>query len=132
MKWSSREFSAMSSSNKTLSKNILWNAFGNLFYLGVLWLFTVLVTRKMGFEQGGVFSLALSVSAVFQALALFGTRNYQVSDLKAEFSDQSYLEARIITCAASFIVCIGFVRFIIITMSCRIICCRNKREFLFF
>ncbi len=90
------------------SKNLIWNAFGNLVYLGSQWLLTVLVTRKLGFEQAGVFSLALSVSAIFQALALFGTRNFQVSDLKAEFSDRSYITARLLTCAAALLLCTAF------------------------
>lgn len=89
--------------NSSLSMNILWNAVGNLIYLGVQWLITVFVTKEMGFEQAGVFSLAMSVSAVFQAFALFGTRNFQVSDLNGEFPAQCYMEARLLTCTAAFL-----------------------------
>ena len=91
-----------------MSKNIIWNAFGNLAYLGSMWLITVFVTREMGFEQAGIFSLAMSVTNVFQSVALFGMRNYQVSDLKKEFTDKSYLVSRLITCTTAFLLCAVF------------------------
>ncbi len=91
-----------------LQKNIIWNAFGNLVYLGLQWVVTVMVTRLMGLEDAGVLSLAMSVSASFWAVAAFGIRNFQVSDINNKYSDSCYVNVRIITCAAAFVLCAVF------------------------
>lgn len=89
-------------------KNILWNAFGNILYLGCQWLVTVLVTRLFGYEDAGVLSLAMSISATFQTVALFGIRNYQVSDIEDKYSDSTYVGFRGICCFTALILCMMF------------------------
>ncbi len=91
-----------------MRKNIIWNAFGNIVYLGFQWVVTVMVTRLMGLEDAGVLSLAMSISASFQTIALFGIRNYQVSDINSKYSDGCYVCTRIITCLLSLAMCITF------------------------
>ena len=61
---------------------MVWYAGGNLVYLVCQWLVTVLVTKLGGFGDAGVLSVAMSVSATFQTLAMFGMRNFQVSDIE--------------------------------------------------
>jgi len=92
----------------TLRKNVLWNVFGNIFYLGVQWFITILVTRKTGFKDTGVLSLAMSISATFQTIAFFGVRNYQVSDIESKYSDSDYVMARGITCTLALAFCVVF------------------------
>lgn len=92
-------------------KNIMWNAFGNIIYLGCQWLVTVLVTRWFGYEDAGILSLAMSISALFQTIALFGIRNYQVSDVKQKYSDSTYIGFRGITCIFSMVLCLFFSAF---------------------
>lgn len=94
-----------------LSKNIFWNAIGNIFYLGVQWLITVLVTRKSGLEDAGVLSLAMSISATFQPIAFWGMRNYQISDIENKYDDNCYIQSRIVTCSLSFSLCCLFIIF---------------------
>ena len=89
-------------------KNILWNAFGNIVYLGCQWLVTVFVTRLFGFEDAGVLSLAMSISAMFQTVALFGIRNYQVSDIEQKYSDSTYAGLRTLTCVLAMVLCLIF------------------------
>jgi O-antigen/teichoic acid export membrane protein len=88
--------------------NLIWNAFGNIIYLGCQWLMTVIVTRIAGYEDAGVLSLAMSISATFQTVALFGIRNYQVSDVNKKFSDSDYVSFRIFTCLAALLLCMIF------------------------
>jgi len=92
-----------------MRKQLFWNSLGNLAYLGAQWLLTLLVTRLNGYESAGLFSLAMSVSAVFQSVALAGMRNYQVSDIHSEFSDSCYVTARLMTCTASLLMCLLFI-----------------------
>lgn len=94
--------------SNVIRKNFLWNAFGNLIYLGLQWVITVLVTRWLGFDNAGIFSLAMSVSAIFQAVSLFGIRNFQVSDMKGCYADNSYILLRAYTCLLALLLCILF------------------------
>ena len=93
-----------------LRNNMLWNASGNLVYLGLQWLITVLVVRINGYTDAGILSLAMSISAIFQNVASFGVRNYQVSDLQSKYTDSQYVSLRWITCILSFVLCSGFVQ----------------------
>lgn len=91
-----------------MKKNILWNAFGNIVYLFSQWLVTVLTARISGYEDAGVLSLAMSISATFQTVALFGIRNFQVSDIKGKYPDRSYIGLRNITCLTALALCLTF------------------------
>ncbi len=94
--------------NKNLKTNILWNAIGNLIYMACQWLITVIVANAESFRDAGVLSIAMSVSATFQTLAMFGIRNYQVSDVEEQYSNSAYVGFRVVTCGAAMIGCIGF------------------------
>lgn len=91
-----------------LKKNMLWNAVGNLVYLGCQWLITVLVTNLGQFRDAGILSIAMSISATFQTIAMFGIRNYQVSDIDSQYSDTCYVSFRVISCLAAMLGCLGF------------------------
>lgn len=91
-----------------LKRNIIWNTLGNLIYLASQWLVTVLVTRLFGYDDAGILSLAMSVSAAFQTIAMFGIRNYQVSDINSKYPDSCYTALRGITCIAALTACLIF------------------------
>lgn len=91
-----------------LQNNFIWNAFGNLFYTGVQWIITVLVVRSSGLRDAGTLSLAMSISAIFQTIAFWGMRNFQVSDIEGKYTDSSYVKSRIDTCVLSLVCCAGF------------------------
>lgn len=82
--------------NKT-KQNMLWNSIGSIVYFGSQWVLTVLVVRVLGYGEGGVFSLAMSLTNTFYALANYGVRNFQVSDINGQFSDMDYIYNRCIT-----------------------------------
>ena len=83
---------------------MLWNAGGNLSYLAAQWLVTVLVARWFaGYGSAGVLSVAMSLSAIFQTIALFGMRNYQVSDINEKHEGSAYFCFRHITAGASLL-----------------------------
>lgn len=90
-----------------IRRNALWNAFGNLVYLGLQWLITILVIRIGGYTDAGYLSLAMSITGTLQNFSHFGVRNYQVSDIESKYSDRDYILARIWTCLGSYIFCIG-------------------------
>jgi len=94
--------------SNNIKKNFLWNAFGNIVYLGCQWFITILIARLSGYEDAGVLSLAMSISATFQSLALFGIRNFQVSDISCKYSDTCYVGLRNYTCFLALVLCMLF------------------------
>lgn len=95
-------------SNKAVARNVFWNAFGSIFYLGAQWIVTVLVARISGFRDAGILSVAMSVSATFQTVANFGIRSFQVSDIDSKYSNSTYIGLRNITCLLSLLLCLVF------------------------
>lgn len=87
---------------------MIWNAVGNVIYLICQWLVVVFVTQMGGFFDAGVLSIAMSVSATFQTIALFGIRNFQVSDIRGEYTDTHYVGFRVVTCALALVLCMAF------------------------
>ena len=86
-------------------KKITINAIGSIVSMLGQWLISVLLVRMGGYADAGVFSLAMSMSNVFNSIANYGIRNYQVSDARRDFSQRQYLWARTAAIALSFAVC---------------------------
>jgi O-antigen/teichoic acid export membrane protein len=88
-----------------MQKNFLWNAAGNVIYLLCQWLITVLVTILGGFGDAGLLSIAMSLSATFQTVAMFGIRSFQVSDVEEKYNDTCYTTLRALTCLSAMLMC---------------------------
>ena len=84
-----------------LIKNSIYYTLGTFFYFFCQWLTTMLVVRLAGYEQAGIFSIAISFSNIFYFIAMFGIRNYQISDVEERFSDAQYLGARMMAAVLS-------------------------------
>lgn len=93
----------------SVKQNLIWNSLGNIVYLLAQWVTTYLVTKILGFENAGIYSLAMSLSNTFATFALYGMRNFQASDTNREYNENTYISSRIITCGLSLLVCISFV-----------------------
>lgn len=93
----------------SVKANVIWNAGGSLLYFGTQWLITVLLFRFMGAADAGVFQLCMTLSNVFITIALFGMRNYQISDVSGEYKASEYIGSRLVTVASTFIIFIIFV-----------------------
>lgn len=90
-----------------MKKNIAWNTFGSVFYCICQWLITILVVRLDNYESAGNLSLAMTTSSSFSAIALFSMRNYQVSDVKEEYSAGQYVSSRMLTCVLAVASCVA-------------------------
>ena len=86
----------------SLTSNIMWNMAGNVLYLFSQWILTIIIARMVGYEELGVFSLAMSISNVGFTIAAWGIRNYQVSDVAHKYSDTEYLFTRVVTSIIAF------------------------------
>lgn len=91
---------------KSVQQNMIYNTVGSLVYYFCQWVMTVLIVRMSGFEDAGILSLAMSVTAAPAIVGLFNIRSYQVSDLKGQYSDAVYVRSRVYTNLLSFVVCL--------------------------
>lgn len=92
--------------NKNIKLNIFLNTFGSIFYCICQWSLTIVVVKIASYELAGYLSLAMTTSSSFSAIALFSMRNYQISDVKEQYSSNVYLGSRIFTSVIAFICCL--------------------------
>lgn len=92
----------------SLKASILWNSWGSIFYLGCQWLLTILVVRLASVEKSGVLSLAMSVSNIWYSFAIYGMRNYQVSDIMDKYRNGTYIFSRWVTGFLSLVGCLAY------------------------
>lgn len=93
-------------------KDAVWNTLGNFFYMGALWLMSIVVVRLSNFENAGLFSVALTTSNIYISLGSYSMRLYYSADINYKFSDSQYFLARIITVILSLFCC-GILSFFI-------------------
>ncbi len=86
---------------------MLFYTIGSVVYYFCIWLTSILIVRLSGYSDAGIYSLAFTVTASPAVVGLFNMRNYQVSDIKGEYSDSVYIFSRVITSVISVIVCVG-------------------------
>lgn len=84
-------------------KNTALNTGSSVVYFFLQWLTTVLAVRWAGYETAGLYALSVSFATVFYFIALFGIRNYEISDVTGLFTRGQYFAARILTAAVSLL-----------------------------
>lgn len=89
-------------------KQALYNTVGNLVYMAALWLMSVLTVHLSGFEDAGVFSIAMSVGNIFFFIAVYGMRSFQASDSLYQYSPGEYCAVRWITTGAAALCLAGY------------------------
>lgn len=89
-----------------IKENVIWNGIGNIVYWGCSWLTTILIVRLSGYDDAGILALAMSICSTIYCISAYGVYNFQVSDIKGEYSSDSYMSTRIITALLGFVLCI--------------------------
>lgn len=87
----------MQSDRKELLHSTVLNTGSSVIYFFSQWLTTVFAVRFASFDTAGIYALAISFTNLFYYLALFGIRNYQISDVEGRFLESQYFAARIVT-----------------------------------
>jgi O-antigen/teichoic acid export membrane protein len=75
----------------------------------------IVVTHTLSLEYAGIFSFAFANAYMFQAVGLFGMRNYQTSDVKHKYSFYDYCGSRLITALLMVALSVGFVLYLSVT-----------------
>lgn len=87
----------------------LWHSLGSgIFALSTV-IMTMLVTRCVGKQTGGMFAIGLSIAQMFMTIANFEVRTYQVTDIKNKFSFADYFTFRVFICIFSYVASVGYV-----------------------
>lgn len=102
------------------SKNIerdsmLWNMIGSMLMAFQSVIFLFFLTRTVGLVASGIFTIAYANANLFLNIGKYGMRNYQVSDVKRQYSFAEYLCSRWITIIIMIIVSIIYVIYATIT-----------------
>ncbi len=95
----------------SVKANMIYNTVGATLYYFCIWLASVLIVRMSGFEDAGIFSLAITVTNAPAVVSLFNMRNYQASDLRGEYTDKTYITSRTVSNLIALIICVGMILF---------------------
>lgn len=96
-------------SNHINRDSYLWNMAGSLLAAFQSVILLVVLTRTVGLQEAGIFTIAFANANLFMTVGKYGMRNYQVSDLKHQFTFADYRVSRWITCGAMLAVSLIFV-----------------------
>ncbi len=84
------------------------NTLGTLIFYVCQWGLSLAVVRLGSSADVGRLQLAMTVTNIFNAVSVYNMRAFQVSDLHDEYSAGHYVAARILTCAAALLLCLGY------------------------
>lgn len=81
-------------------RNFIWNMVGSIAYAALSVILLMIVTRTVGEEQAGIFSIAFTTGQLMLTLGLYNMHPFQATDIRGEYSFQDYFTTRCVTCAA--------------------------------
>ncbi len=88
---------------KSAKKDFLFNMIGSTSSAAVSVLLLIIVSRVLGEDGSGTFSLCYTTAQMMYIIAVFEMRNIQVTDAKHEFAFGDILGYRIISCLAMLV-----------------------------
>lgn len=88
----------------TEKKNFIWNMIGSGIYAASSMLLSMFVINTIGAKEGGIFSIALTLSQMLVYIAYYEMRTFQVTDTQDEFTFAEYHATKIIMCFVMIIV----------------------------
>lgn len=86
-------------------KTLVWNGISNLLFGFQSVILLVVLTRTVGIDESGIFTIAYANASLFLLVGKYGVRNYHVSDVSVDHTFGDYRMARILTTVA---MCVSF------------------------
>lgn len=87
-----------------LKKQTIILTIGSIVLMGFQWLISVVLVRVSGYEDAGIFSLAMSISNVISTFANFGLRSLLITDYEHSFLNKQYIFGRMVTSFVSLLI----------------------------
>ncbi|MGN0571708.1 MAG: lipopolysaccharide biosynthesis protein [Candidatus Fimenecus sp.] len=88
-----------------------WNMMGSLVNAATSVVLLMMVTRTLGDERAGIFSLGFSVSLMMYTVGAFEVRPFQSTDIYKQFTFPQYFSLRLLTCLLMLASSVGYVLF---------------------
>lgn len=88
--------------------SFLWNMVGSMLMAFQSVIMLMILTRVLGLVDAGIFTIAFANANLFLNIGKYGMRNFQVSDVKRQFTFADYKASRIITTIAMLLTSIGY------------------------
>lgn len=78
----------------------LWNMAGSMLMAFQSVIMLMILTRTLGLEEAGIFTIAYANANLFLTIGKYGMRHFQVSDVKDQFTFAEYRLSRVVTLIA--------------------------------
>lgn len=90
-------------------KDFTWNMIGSTVFAAASMALTYLTIRMAGEQDGGLFSIAITLSQMFAFIVYYEMRNYQITDVSARYGFADYFSAKIINSVIMMAICVLYV-----------------------
>lgn len=90
-------------------KDFTWNMIGSTVFAVASMALTYLTIRMAGEQDGGLFSIAITLSQMFAFIVYYEMRNYQITDVSARYGFADYFSAKIINSVIMMAICVLYV-----------------------
>lgn len=95
--------------SKDVSKSTyMWNMIGSLIMAFQSVILLMVLTRTVGLQEAGIFTIAYANANLFLNIGKYGMRYYQVSDVQGEYSFREYRASRYVTVIAMMVASIVY------------------------
>lgn len=89
-------------------KSIIWNMISSIEYSIQSAILLMVITRILGLETAGVFTIAYAVTQMMATIGSYAMRSFQVSDTKEEYGFNTYYTSRLVSTGAMIVICFGY------------------------
>ncbi len=84
--------------------NFLWNMVAGLINAAEAVVLMMVVTRTNGVEAAGILSIAFALGNLLMTIGKLGVRNFQVTDVKKEYTFAEYKRLRVLSCICMLLI----------------------------
>ena len=89
--------------------SFIWNMAGSVLVAFQSVIMLMIITRTSGLEDAGILTIAYANANLFLAIGKFGMRNFQVSDVKGQFTFGDYFLSRVFSTVAMLAVSVAYI-----------------------
>ena len=91
-------FRSNESPDKIYSSSKLWNMIASMLVAFQSVVILIIITHTIGSIEAGIYTIGNTYANLFLTIGKYGMRDFHVSDVKKEFSFDTYRRSRILTC----------------------------------
>lgn len=92
--------------------SFVWNMAGSMLMAFQSVIMLMILTRVLGLQEAGIFTIAYANANLFLTIGKYGMRNFQVSDVREQFSFYEYRTSRYITTLLMIIISVVYVVYV--------------------